>query len=110
MSCNDCLSVGPFALCCDTITLGELTPLTAYTIEVTDASTLRKYYFATPTDAQGNFALELANREQVFAPNRTYEVRAYTALCALDDAQEFTVGADTGTCLSFEFARLQDVG
>lgn len=110
MSCNDCLSVGPFSLCCDSITLGALKPLTSYTIEVTDSSTLRKFYFTTTTDAQGGFDLEPANREEVFAPNRTYEVRAYTALCTLDEPQTFTIGEDTGTCLSFEFVRLQNVG
>ena len=107
MSCNDCRYIGELSNCCEQYSIGGLLPETPYTILVVDVSTNRKFYFNVVTNVSGNF--EFTPNQSFYAPNRTYEIRAYQAACGFDTPATFDVCGEASTCLSFEVIRIEQL-
>ena len=38
LECTDCLSIGTFDICCETLTLAQADPTTAYKVVITDVT------------------------------------------------------------------------
>ena len=107
LECTDCLSVGTFDICCDSITLAQADPSTTYKVVITDVSLNSKTTYDLTTGVSGN--ITLSPNEGVYSPNRTYEVRIYPDnACDSNDPQAMDneLHPDAEFCFSFQFERL----
>ena len=107
LECTDCLSVGTFDICCDSIVLAQADPSTTYKVVITDVSLNSKTTYDLTTGGSGN--ITLSPNEGVYSPNRTYEVRIYPDnACDSNDPQEMDneLHTDPEFCFSFQFERL----
>lgn len=107
LECTDCLSVGTFDICCESITLAQTDPATNYKVVITDVTLNSKTTYNLTTNGNGD--ITLAPDETIYAPGRTYEVRIYPEdACDFNDPQEMTndLHEDAELCFSFQFERL----
>lgn len=107
LECTDCLSVGTFDICCETITLVQADPTTAYKVVITDVTLGSKTTYNLTTNGNGD--ITLTPDEAIYTTGRTYEVRIYLQnACDFNDPQAMTnaLYEDAQTCFSFEFERL----
>lgn len=107
LECTDCLSIGTFDICCETLTLAQATPTTAYKVVITDVTLDSKTTYNLTTNGSGD--ITLIPDEAIYTTGRTYEVRIYLQnACDFNDPQEMTndLHEDAQTCFSFEFERL----
>lgn len=107
LECTDCLSIGTFDLCCETLTLAQADPTTAYKVVITDVTLDSKTTYNLTTNGNGD--ITLTPDEAIYTTGRTYEVRIYLQnACDLSDPQEMTndLHEDAQFCFSFEFERL----
>ena len=107
LECTDCLSVGTFDICCDSITLAQADPSTTLKVVITDVSLNSKTTYDLTTGVSGN--ITLSPNEGVYSPNRTYEVRIYLDnACDSNDPQAMDneLHTDPEFCFSFQFERL----
>lgn len=105
LECTDCLSIGPFDICCASISLAEPVTHNKYKVVITDVA------LGSHTTYENNNPnlIDLTPSEEIYAPGRTYEVRIYGQnACDLSDPQKMTNALHEGehTCFSFEFERL----
>ena len=107
LECTDCLSIGTFDLCCETITLAQADPATTYRVVITDVTIDKRVSYALTTNGNGD--VTLTPDEAIYTTGRTYEVRIYPDdACDFNDPQEMEndLHEDAQTCFSFEFERL----
>jgi hypothetical protein len=107
LECTDCLSVGTFDICCDSIVLAQADPSTTYKVVITDVSLNSKTTYELTTGVSGD--ITLSPNEGVYSPNRTYEVRIYHEdACDFNDPHAMTndLHPDAEFCFSFQFERL----
>lgn len=105
LECTDCLSIGPFDICCATISLAEPLVHAKYKVVITDVAlgSHTTYENIIPN------LIDLKTDEEIYTTGRTYEVRIYSEdACDLSDPQKMTNDLHEGehTCFSFEFQRL----
>lgn len=107
LECTDCLSVGTFDICCETITLAQADPSTTYKVVITDVTIDNRTSYALTTNANGD--ITLTPDEAIYTTGRTYEVRIYADdACDFNDPQamENDLHPDAEFCFSFQFERL----
>lgn len=107
LECTDCLSIGTFDICCETLTLAQADPTTAYKVVITDVTLDSKTTYNLTTNGSGD--ITLTPDEAIYTTGRTYEVRIYSEnACDFNNPQAMTnaLHEDAQLCFSFEFERL----
>lgn len=107
LECTDCLSIGTFDICCETLTLAQADPTTAYKVVITDVTLDSKTTYNLTTNGSGD--ITLTPDEAIYTTGRTYEVRIYPEnACDFNDPQAMTndLHEDAQLCFSFQFERL----
>jgi hypothetical protein len=105
LECTDCLSIGVFDLCCESITLAMPVVPDKYKVVITDVTlgTMTSYTNGEVT------SIDFSPNEGTYTAGRTYEVRIYPQdACDFNTPQEMTndLHEDPETCFSFQLKRL----
>jgi hypothetical protein len=105
LECTSCLDLGTYDICCEEVFIGRMPDAeTEYLLLIKDLSlnsVIRQLYTSNVSSE-----VYLIPDQNKFAPNRTYEVRVYTAAnCNFDDPLDIDtdISEDVQSCVSLDF-------
>jgi len=116
MSCEPCLLIASFDICCTDLTIGTVALAGEYRTIITDLSTGAKFSYVSTVAANNDLLTIQPNdievREYFFTTNRTYALETFIQTasdCNTNTPANITRGEDVETCFSFEFLRMDNI-